>query len=100
MKPNAKLTIIAFVIITIATLAIITSNNNDYYKTNETLSTTVVNKYYTTGKTGGSYTIMLKSKDGRTFEFPAKNYKNLNKGDNVNLYLYKRKNGAIKYKLY
>jgi len=100
MKPNTKIIIIVLIIITIAISVIKTNHNNLFYKTNETLSTTVVNKYYGTGKMGGSYTMILKSKDGRIFHFPAKNYKNRKKGDNVTLHLYKRKNGDIKYQLY
>jgi len=102
MNPNAKLAIIAFTIISLAILMIQVNTNDPFYKTNKTISATVVNKYYSTGKMGGSYTMRLKTKSGKIINDsidPNNDYHEI--GDKVTLYIYKRKkSGAIKYLSY
>ena len=99
MSANIKLGIIVTVIISLAILIIYTGINDPYYETDETLTTTIVNKYYSTGKMGGSYTMRLEAKDGEIINYPVDpNNDYLQIGDKVTLKIYKRKNsGAIKY---
>ena len=99
MKPNTKIIIIISITIIIAVLAIRNNKTDPFYDTKKTITATLLNKYYSTGKMGGHYTMRLKTKNGEILhEAINPNYDYYEIGDQVVLSIYKRKkSGAIRY---
>ena len=99
MKPNTKVIIIVSITIIVAILAIKKNETDPFYDTNQTTTAILLNKFHSTGKMGGSYTMRLKMETGEITHQPiSPNDDYYQVGDKVVLRIYKRKkSGAIRY---